>query len=180
MTPLPGAKYLLRSAQCHVLILYSITFFAPDDKALRRPKEQCCTSEVLLFNSTVLPAYNIGDVLSQLEELDQPLSTSLEGEEDDGDNDEEKERKRRFFKMLLRATLKYHILPRRLDLVSLGDKTTHPTHLIIEEALGGNAQRVRTQRKFLPPILVVNLYSHVVKPDIKAFNGWSVNLSARI
>lgn len=179
MTPLLGAKCLPRSAQCHMLIPYSITFFAPDDKALHRPKEQCCTSEVL-FNSTVLPAYILGDVLSRLEELDQPQSTSLESEEDGDDNDEEKEKKRQFLKMLLRATLKYHILPRRLDVVSLGDKTTHPTHLIIEEALGGNAQRVRTQRKILPPILVVNLYSHVVKPDIKASNGWSGNLFARI
>lgn len=170
MTPLLGAKYLPCLAQCDVLILYSITFFAPDDKALRRPKEQCCISEVL-FNSTAIPAYVLGDVLSRLEELDQPSSTSLEGEEGD---DEEKEKKRRFLKMLLRATLKYHILPRRLDVVSLGDKTTHPTHLIIDEALGGNAQRVRTQRKIMPPILVVNLYSHVVKSDIMASNGWSV------
>ena len=158
-----------------MLIPLSVTFFAPDDKALRHHEKQCCASEIL-FNSSAVPAYNLGDVLSGLEELDQASSASL-GENDDEDNGEdEKERKRRFLKMLLRAILKYHILPRRLDVVSLGDKMTHPTHLTIEEALGGNSQRIRTQQKILPPILIVNLYSHVVRPDMKASNGWIVNL----
>jgi hypothetical protein len=158
-----------------VLIPLSVTFFAPDDKALRHPEKLCCASEIL-FNSSAVPAYDLGDVLSGLEELDQASSASHGENDGEGGGEDEKERKRRFLKLLLRAILKYHILPRRLDVVSLGDKMTHPTHLTIDEALGGNPQRIRTQRKFLPPILVVNLYSHVVRPDMKASNGWIVNL----
>ncbi|KAK2467100.1 hypothetical protein APHAL10511_001358 [Amanita phalloides] len=146
-----------------------LTFFAPDNKALRYRPKQHAMSEMHFDDSA--PFYNLDNVLSGLENLDQSFSPPFENDDDSDDDGDWKERKRRFFKMLLRAILEYHVLPRRLDVVSLGDKMTHPTHFVVDQALGGNPQRIRTEQKSLPPILVVNFYSHIVRPDIKASNG---------
>ncbi|KAF8636540.1 hypothetical protein AX17_003352 [Amanita inopinata Kibby_2008] len=132
-----------------------VTFLAPSNKALHHPKkgkEQTQVSDERFGLRPLERTYDLGKILCRLEALDS-------------------ERRRRFLEMLLRATLQYHILPRRLDVVALGDKTTHATHLTVHDALGGNPIRIRTEQKSIPPVLIINLYSHVVRPNLGASNG---------
>ncbi|PFH47684.1 hypothetical protein AMATHDRAFT_151549 [Amanita thiersii Skay4041] len=139
-----------------------LTFFAPHNKALRAPNKE--SSRALFFVDETAPVdtYDFETTLSELEDLDCQFESPL------GDDREER---KRFLKKILRAILEYHILPRRLDVVALSDKTTHPTNLSFKGAMGGRPVRIRTEQKSIPPILVLNLYSHVVRPDMEASNG---------
>lgn len=91
----------------------------------------------------------------------------------DDNDDDDKEKRKEMLKRLLRAILAYHVIPRNLDSVALGENTTYPSTLTIPGAVGGEPQRLRVQQNPLPPATTINFYSKVIRANTRASNGLS-------
>ncbi|KAN0064835.1 hypothetical protein ACQY0O_001892 [Thecaphora frezii] len=95
----------------------------------------------------------------------------------DSDDDDEKKRKREIIRHLIDSEALYHLVRSEepLDAKNLADNSSVATHLNTGTAHkynDGTDWRIRTGKSLLPvPAIYLNLYSRVVKPDIKAQNG---------
>lgn len=145
-----------------------ITFFAVPNHALQPPKRRKRHPSNLtafsLDNSTVFEAYSsykLPEIVAEIEELESYIR-----------DDPDKEPRKKFIRILVKAILSYHVIPKRMDVVSLTHNTTYPTSLVIpDNALDQQALRVRVLPKLIPPSVHINFYSKVIKPNIGTENG---------
>lgn len=151
----------------------SITFFAPNNKALRRPHHRkrghghgllsLTLSDPAAIPSDVYSSLDLSEIISGIEELEASLVD---------DDDPDKERRKKFIRILVRAILAYHILPHGLDGRQLIQNTTYATNLTIPDgALDKEPLRIRVGASKLLPAIKINFLVTVVKPDIGAKNG---------
>lgn len=149
---------------------YSITFFAPPNRALRAPHRKPEGRLPIFFSTEASEALavpylshtcDLGEAISALEFLEASTTPS----------DKDHDRHKGIFKTIIRALLAYHILPDSNDVVSLGRNTTFSTNLTIPGAQGGNPLRLRVEQTLLPPMTTLNLFTKVVRPNVKASNG---------
>jgi hypothetical protein len=111
-----------------LIVEYSITFFAPDNKALTPPKRRRRGGH----DSTL-------SLASLYEEFERLYDNDEEG---GGGGDDDEERKKRF-KKILHALLQYHTLPTGLDRFGLGTNRTYATALEAKDgSYGGQARRI--------------------------------------
>ena len=136
--------------------LFSITFFATPDEALRCPRhdKDKATGEDDLITSKLPDLCDAHHATENLESLEQ------------GDG-----KRKKFLKKIIRAVLLYHILPSKLNSVALSNNNTFATKLILPNPLDQRPLRIRVIKGFIPPITVINLHSKVIQPDIPAANG---------
>jgi hypothetical protein len=146
--------------------LLSITFFAPPNRALRPPHGHKHHRASLSLDdpAPLLEAYTSYDLPQAIAEIEE-LETCL-------DPDKDKKRRKEIIKILVKAILYYHIIPKAIDVESLTHNTTYATNLVVpDNALDNQALRVRVSTKILPPSVRVNFFSTVVKPNVGAKNG---------
>ncbi|KAF8197430.1 FAS1 domain-containing protein [Pholiota molesta] len=144
-----------------------LTFFAPPDQVLRRPRgspppRNLTSIGDLLGDSIITSGYpDLTEVLPLIDELDTVL---------DGTPDQDKRKK--IAKVILRAILSYHIIPgTAYNVVSLASNITYPTHLQIAGAFDGEPLRLRITHNVIPPATHINFYTRIAHPDVKATNG---------
>jgi hypothetical protein len=145
----------------------SLTFFAPPDQVLRRPRgspppRNLTSIGDLLGDSIITSGYpDLTEVLPLIDELD----TVLDGAPD-------KDKRKKIAKVILRAILSYHIIPgTAYNVVSLASNITYPTHLQIAGAFDGEPLRLRITHNVIPPATHINFYTRIAHPDVKATNG---------
>lgn len=106
-------------------------------------------------------SYDLPEIVAEIEEL-----------ENCPDDDPDKERRKKFIKILVKAILSYHVIPKGIDIETLTYNTTYATNLVIpDDALDKEALRVRVSTRLLPPSVRINFFSTVVKPNIGTKNG---------
>lgn len=131
----------------------SVTFFAPDNKALTPHKKH--------------PHHGHGATLSLAtiyEEFEK-----LQAADDDDDDDEEKKKR---FKKILRALLKYHTLPTGISKYGLHLNSTYETALEAHDgSFGGQARRILVSGDLIGR-LFVNYYVSVDWKSVNATNGF--------
>jgi hypothetical protein len=147
--------------------VFSVTFFATPDDGLRRPrrrKRHLGTLRSLDDLSVLLETYShydLPEIMAEAEDLDGFFDPS-----------KDKERRKALIKMLVKAILFYHVVPKGTDIDSLTHNTTYATNLIVPDyALDHEALRVRVSTKIIPPSVQINFFSTVVKANIGAKNG---------
>lgn len=132
---------------------HSVTFFAPDNKALTPHKKH--------------PHHGHGATLSLAtiyEEFEK-----LQAADDDDDDDEEKKKR---FKKILRALLKYHTLPTGISKYGLHLNSTYETALEAHDgSFGGQARRILVSGDLIGR-LFVNYYVSVDWKSVNATNGF--------
>lgn len=85
---------------------------------------------------------------------------------------DDSDKRKEFFKKIVTAILSYHILPSPLAVHQLTENTTYATNLSLSDgSLGGQPLRINVHSSVLPPSLSINLYSKVLRHDIRATNG---------
>lgn len=85
---------------------------------------------------------------------------------------DDKDHRKKFIEVIVRAILAYHILPQGFELDQLTQNTTFATNLTIPDgALDQEPLRIRVGVKAIPPSVNINLFSTVVKPDLRTKNG---------
>lgn len=144
-----------------------MTFFAVPDWALKRPGHRHPhgphrgeTREKALEFADEDKPYDLLELVSAVEDIEESF------------DEPDKERRRKFIKKIVTAILAYHILPEGLDSQQLAQNLTFATNLTLPHGSPDRKPlRLRVQKIMLPPKLNVNLYSEVVKADIKAKNG---------
>jgi hypothetical protein len=147
----------------------SITFFAVPNRALRpsehRKRQSRNITSLSMDDPTALfeaySSYDLSEIVAEIEELEHTLM----------DNPDQ-ERRKKFIRILVKAILHYHIIPKGTDVVSLTHNTTYATNLVLSDnALDKQALRVRVSTKLIPPSIQINFFSTVVRPNIGAKNG---------
>ncbi|KAG5645031.1 hypothetical protein DXG03_007210 [Asterophora parasitica] len=141
-----------------------ITFFAVPDSALHRPHRRDFTIQHLDAVASLVQGYDLSDAVHLIDEFE---TNTAHGKGDD----EKKKRRKKFLKKLLRVILSYHILPHKFDAVRLADNNTFPTNLVLPDALGSRALRIRVSHNIVSPTPTINFYSKVVRPNGPASNG---------
>ncbi|KAF8902852.1 hypothetical protein CPB85DRAFT_1226859, partial [Mucidula mucida] len=81
------------------------------------------------------------------------------------------DKRRKSLKSLVSAILRYHVLVAELPSIQPAEISTFPPNLSFQYALDDEAQRIRVQTSLIPPSMVINLYSNVVRPNIRTSNG---------
>jgi uncharacterized surface protein with fasciclin (FAS1) repeats len=156
-------------------LYYRITFFSPDNKALRprhphhrKPHHgfiSLALRDPAAVPSDVYSSLDLSEIISEIEELEASFI-------DESDNNPDKERCKKFIRILVRAILAYHILPQGLDVPQLVRNTTYATNLTIPDgALDKKPLRIRVGTSKLFPAIKINVLAAIVKPDIGAKNG---------
>ena len=147
----------------------SLTFFAPPDDVLRRPKH--CHSQELDWStldelsdgmtdpSHLIDFADLGGALDLLDSVDKPHCPG------------DPEKRKKIIKFILHAILSYHIIPADLDTEKLGLNNTFPTHLKFPHIFDNQPLRLRVQKLIFPPITSVNLFSKILHANILATNG---------
>jgi hypothetical protein len=141
-----------------------VTFFAVPNFALKPHGER--------LRDTLDNVMAFGDDLSgDFQQHDLPhLFLALEALEATTD-DPDKDRRKEILKKIITAILKYHIIPQSLDAQTLAKNHTYPTKLTLPDTSSDpRPQRLRVGSSFLP-LLRVNFFSRVIKPDLRATNG---------
>jgi Fasciclin domain len=134
----------------HLHFTTSITFFAPDNKALT-PHKKGKHHGATLSLSTIYDEY-------------ERLQTNAR----DDDDDEEKKRR---FKKILRALLKYHTLPAALDKSALYANVTYETAWKAKDgSYDGQYRRISVGNSLLGK-LAINFYVGVEWKSVAAENG---------
>jgi len=130
----------------------SLTFFAPDNKALTPPKGK--HGESILSLSTLYEEYEL-----------------LHANCREGDDEDEEKKKR--FKKILHALLKYHTLPAALGKPALYTNATYATAWKAKDgSYDGQHRRISVGNNLLGK-LVVNYYVGVEWVTVAAENGES-------
>lgn len=126
----------------------SVSFFAPDNKALTPHKGHRHYHGATLSLATVYEEY-------------EKLQTA----------DEEDEEKKKRFKKILRFLLKYHTLPAAVPRYGLYVNTTYETALKVHDgSFGGQARRILVSGEIIGP-LFVNYFVTVDWKSVNATNG---------
>jgi len=130
----------------------SITFFAPDNKALT-PHHKKKHHKSTLSLSTVYEEYERLQVNAK----------------DDGDDDDEEKKKR--FKKILHALLQYHTLPAAIGRPGLSSNFTYETALEAHDgSYGGQPRRIGVYTGLLG--LSINFYVGIEWASVAAANGF--------
>jgi hypothetical protein len=140
---------------------FSITLFAPDDRAIRRPHHKHGHSDELDESSRPPHIFDSEAFTEALEESDN----------DDDDDDDKREK----LIKILNAILHYHALPTKYTKRELADKSTVGTTLPTSPE-GDERFRIRVKPKLhigpiWHPTIELNFYSHLRGPTILAKNG---------
>lgn len=178
-------------------MFYSLTFFAPPDKALRRPDHphkpppgapreprkppHDSLQAARIGSYSTLKSSIIHDIkttsnvdefkyISEFRNLEDAIALLDEFEELSVDNEDDKKCKE-ILKIILRAVLHYHIIPENYDINELNRNTTYPTKLVIPGASDGQPLRLRVSQSVIPPFTAINFFVRVSHPNIKADNG---------
>jgi hypothetical protein len=145
-------------------LLSRITFFAVPDWALKRPGRRHPHhphrgGKPLEFEDENKP-YDLSELVSAVEDIEESF------------DEPDKEPRKKLIKKIVTAILAYHILPEGLDSQQLAQNLTFATNLTLPNSSHNKPLRLRVQKILLPPKLNINLYSGVVKADIRAKNGF--------
>ncbi|KAF9016296.1 hypothetical protein BDZ89DRAFT_1141548 [Hymenopellis radicata] len=132
-----------------------LTFFAVPDWAFKRPKH-------ILDDEQLSTTSNLADVMDYLDALGAEYNLDDNGQDKEG---------HKLLKALVSAILRYHVLTAELPSLQPAEISTFPTNLSLQYALDDEAQRIRVQTSLIPPSMVINLYSRVVRPNVQTSNG---------
>lgn len=141
---------------------FRITFFAPDNDALKCPghgdhKDDAADDlEAALVNEEEISLGRLSNAIDALE-------AEIAGDKG-GDDDDDKKRKKEIFKKIAHYVLQYHVLPQDYDEQALAQNSTLATTL--KGPLGGSAGhklRVRVEKHLVPPSLKLNFYAKITK-----------------
>ena len=154
-----------------LIILRSLTFFAPPDAVLRPPPGSPPPPHK---NVTPFDAISFAEgdedfmlaLISQYRDLAEvaPMLEELDITADD-------DKRKKIFKIILRAILSYHILPgTAYGIPDLTKNVTYPTNLRIPGTFGGEPLRLRVTHSIFPLAVHVNFVTKILR-DFKATNG---------
>jgi hypothetical protein len=162
---------------------FSVTFFAPPDKVLRRPREKSCPHNMCFPDlSTQITSFSRLETVSELDipamiseygDFREAIRAMEELESMDRVREPDDEKRRKIIKAVIRAILLYHILPGVYNLERLGENMTYATNLTVGGALDDQALRLRISQSVIPPATKINFFTRITHPDIKALNGMS-------
>lgn len=130
---------------------FRITFFAPNNEALKKPKHHDGDDD------------DDDDKVTSLSDL----AEAIEAEpwllnSDDDDDDKDKKRRKEIFKKIVHAVLQYHILPQDHTSAQLAQNSTVATILKPHDgSADGLARRIHVQKQLIPPALVLNFYAKI-------------------
>ncbi|KAF9532376.1 FAS1 domain-containing protein [Crepidotus variabilis] len=148
-----------------------LTFFAPPDEALRRPKRHedrhARWASVIAYEDDAAGmsanrfSEDLPGALDLLEDLDHPSWPS------------DPKKRKAILKVIIRALLKYHIIPEDgYDSAQLGRNTTYATGLKVSALFDAQPFRLRVEQKAILPLTTINFYARIIHPNIKATNGF--------
>ena len=144
----------------------SLTFFAPPDDVLRRPKRD---NNLRKLEWATVDALSDDDLSSLLEFADLGQVLDLL-EDDEGHLPDDPEKRKKILKFILHALLSYHIIPKDYDIVGLGLNNTFATSLVFPHVFDGQPLRLKIQQTLVPPVTTINLYARVIQ-STSATNG---------
>ncbi len=156
-----------------LIILGSLTFFAPPDAVLRPPpgSPPPRPKNVTPFDAVRFSEGDENSMLALIAQYRDLAEVAPMLEELDITTDEEDDKRKKIFKIVLRAILSYHILPgAAYGIPDLTKNVTYPTNLRIPGAFGGESLRLRVTQSVFPPAVHVNFVTKVIR-EFKATNG---------
>ncbi|KAF5330776.1 hypothetical protein D9619_005655 [Psilocybe cf. subviscida] len=158
-----------------------VTFFAPPDKVLRRPREKICSHGICLpdlstpsmpfSNLDTVSEFDVPALISEYGNFGEAIRAMEELESMDRVREPDDDKRKKIIKAVIRAILRYHILPGVFNLERFGENLTYGTNLTVRGALDDQALRLRISRSVIPPATKINFFTRITRPDIKALNG---------
>ncbi|EKD05196.1 hypothetical protein A1Q2_00426 [Trichosporon asahii var. asahii CBS 8904] len=136
---------------------YRITFFAPNNDALKCPHHKDDDLEAAFINEQDIGLAQVSAAIDSLETM--------------GGDDKDKKRKKEIFKKIAHYVLQYHVLAQDFDEQALAQNSTIATTL--RGPAGGSAGhklRLHIEKHLVPPSLKLNFHS-TIKSTHNAQNG---------
>jgi hypothetical protein len=156
-----------------------VTFFATPDRALRRHGHHVPHKNHLgvPFIDEIAHNPNFDETISVTGFRDFPTALEMLDEIKFSRSDSPNhERRKKILKILLRAILRYHMVPATAhDLTGLRSNTTYATGLTISGTYGDQPLRLRVSQSTIPPSTHINFFTSIVRPNIWATNGDSIS-----